>query len=422
MEADPTQLAAYEKDKRMRSEADYHDKLATMTEKMEAMEERMADTEKEAKKAERNYKQLKEINTNQEGEIKSLKATLEKQEDMVRMFQDSYKVDQQTIKQKDANLKSMQEKKAEFFREMKKAKGEVADLKATNEGLHKQIDNLEKEQAEAREQIDKDATYKDEIDNIHSIMESAFSEVKSDGLTTPEYVLKIKEYTQSLKRTDSHEDMRLEKNLSDELERSGLFGDEESDADEEGDKTLTMDVELAEMKQKVEEVQNELEESKSKEGGLQNQISMLTAELEEWRRAEKERKAAEGTLGFSGIISTDIEPVAPVLATVPAPPQPETIHVAAKPTVRDVWEQTPGWLTFLLALSVAVLAYLWITTMQERSLWLGANDASRLGAVRVALRRHEAYCSQQGQFEGVLAPLWFAVQGWLGLPLPTLLT
>lgn len=473
MEPDAETIAALERQRRLEVEEDYHGRLSQKEAEVDELKQRQETLEKEARKSQRSTTEQNAIIYKHEKTIKDQQQQISDNEAKMRMWQTAFKGDQADLQKKDAELKAMQQKKMEFFQEKKKALAEVADARALVQSLHAKVDGLEKANAEQRQQIEADNAYKADMGTIHRMLEETFTEVKSENLPMPEFVQKIQEWQSSMKRTDSHTSVGPEKearqSLGNQLDRVGYNSEEESEDDEEGDRTLTVDVEVAEMKQKIDQLESDVEAGDEKEKRYLSSISALTRELETWRKTSAEEKRAKENLDLSSITAFDIEPASPPKpttkpaevekkqtqqklgfstinaidfppsspltltattttskpTTTPSPPpaEPQILSVIREPTARDIWTKTPSWLFFLLAIMVAALAYCWITALQERALWLGANDTLRTGALRVEMGRRMARCGAQGDFaEGMFAPLWLAIEKWLELPMPVMLT
>ena len=467
MEPDLEQQIKHERTKREESDKHYHELLAERDEKTDRMAEEIKAIQKKLDTLiKKDAVQENTIRTQQDM-IKDLDMELKKVKDQNMSHQKNYKEDQQRLDAKDKELQAMMKKKQEFFQDKKKVQGELADSRATNQGLHETVDQLRKVNAEKDQIIERQVVTIGEYSNIATTLEETFKHIPSENLSTPEFVEKIREYENRPKRTDSRTSVSSEKRTGPSVDEElaevdtdndpDLWGEEPSE-DEEGDRTLTEGFEMAEMKQKVEKLEGELDASKAKEDVFVDRISELQRELAaEKKRAEEKEEAlkaaekkakeskkpaqqlgfssisavettpslpspapAQPELGFSSIVSVD---TAPVPAPVPAPSPPTVVTVVAKPTARDFWEQLPAWVFFLLVLCAASCGYLVWSAAAERALWLGANDVVRASAVRLAVRRREAYCAAPGgQLDGVLAPLWLAVQGWLGLPMPRMLS
>lgn len=442
MESDAAARAQYEKKKREDVENDYHNTLVDKDDEITKLKEANEETNKKLnelmKKTQENSRQLSTWHEKWEKQEKELKNANEQ----LKRHAQAAKLANSTIAEREMQLKEMQKKKADEFQAKKKAQQELAEARATNQGLHEVVDKMEKEKASL---LDLNADIKGQLHTIHSTLEQSFRDIDATNISTPEFASKIAELSSGLQRTDSHASMGSEagekaetkkksrKSLSDEID--DLFGPEPADDDDdEGDRTLTEPAELAEMRQQLQQQALELDEAKTREAAhgdkiaeLQRRLLRAKVELENERereeneREERERERERGApaLGFSATTAVATAPVAPV----PAPPAPAQVTVVTVwPSPRDAWAAAPWWLVVLclaLVLCGSFAAFSCVAVLRERAIWLGANEMARAAAVRSAVAREAAAWGGEGR--------WFvgtrlAVGEWLGEPAPKLLT
>ena len=424
MEPDLEARLRRSEEKRADIEKDYHDKLVKRDEEIEKLTKERDDAKEKAKVAVQKHQESTRKVQKLEDDLKNVTQVVEGLKSQLEMFKSSMQKDQEDIAWKDQEIEKQKRTRIQHFQDKKKAEKQLAEEIATNRGLHQKFDELEKKNADLTQERDHHAQNADFIHQLHNSLEETFTEFKGGNLSTPELIEKIKQRESTLQRSDSRTSMTSESDekqakksrlsVGDELKQAGLFDEEESEGDEDGDDTLTEPAEVTEIRQKLQDTENDLADAKTKEGVYLTQIKEMSGKLEaKSKELDDSKKPAQQPeqLGFSTISSIATKPETPTtqktkkpeklgystitsvatepIAPTPQPPKTTTKevirevikHVPAKPTARDCWNAIPFWLHFLLLLFLLGLVYLCVETYLERNLWLGANSAARVATV-----------------------------------------
>lgn len=281
---------------------DYYDKVVQRDKRIDELKEKVEKLEKE-----RN--EWKQEQTEFWKEMKTLRETAQKLDTANERIADlemhkkadkkSHGLNADMLASKDKEIERQRQRTIQMFQDKKKAEKELAEQIATTQGLHKELDELEKTIANKDRELNKHAENDQYINDLHSQLEETFTEFKGGNLSTPELLERIKERENSmLRRSDSRSSTtsksdgkhgkKARKSVGDELADAELWGEEEGENDEDEDVTLTEPIEVTELRQKLREVENELEDAKTKQGSYLARIGELNRDAETKSKAFEE--------------------------------------------------------------------------------------------------------------------------------------
>ncbi|KAK3717640.1 hypothetical protein LTR37_005707 [Vermiconidia calcicola] len=411
------------------AEADYHQRLVEKDQRIEELE---ALTVK-----------WKKYGTNAMKEVTTLRAEKEREgNSWNKSDQDIKKLQKELDRQKELS-KYDYEKAAKYEQEIEYMRKEVVEnrkvkVKAENatKGLRNELDQANKELKLLDTKLYHLTQTKDLLQEARDIavddVESAnreFEEIFKDlpGLDLPKYMEHLrKEFAaNNLRRQSSNTSLQTEEqsqrggnrnvsrqSLQDQLDdagyRSSTDGGQEDD-DEHDDDTLRKEL-LGLVPDKGEDDESSTQASSANAAVAQEVLTIsgpiTIAEIVPSPTtiiADIVPSPSTQTLIISGpntVAETVPSPTITVAETVLLP-----TTTLPQPTLAEIWQMLPHWLKLVFFMMLMTYIYIFSGLVQERHMWLAANDLTRQNVVRLGAAQEST----------LLTPLFSRLDSWIGV-------
>ncbi|KAK3681974.1 hypothetical protein LTR37_020707 [Vermiconidia calcicola] len=410
------------------AEADYHQRLVEKDQKIEELEALTA--------------KWKKYGTNAMKEVTTLRAEKESAgNSWNKSDQDTKKLQKELDRQKELS-KYDYEKAAKYEQEIEDMRKELVEnrkvkVKAENatKGLRNELDQANKElklldtklyhltQTKDLLQEQRDVTV-DDVESANREFEEIFKDLP--GLDLPAYMEHLrKEFAaNNLRRQTSNTSLQTEEqsqrggnrnvsgqSLQDQLDEAGYRsstdgGEEDHDHD---DDTLRKEL-LGLVPDKSEDDESSTQASSANVAVAQEVLSIsgpiTIAEIvpsPATTIAEIVSSPSTQTLTISGpntIAETVPSPTITVAETVLLP-----TTTLPQPTLAEIWQMLPNWVKLVFFMMLTTYVYMFSGLVQERHMWLAANDLTRQNVVRLGAAQEST----------LLTPLFSRLDSWIGV-------